>query len=106
MTGKIRPGHKFGEGDNRGESRWYQPGNVVRVNAFLDELRHLAAAKNASLAQLVIRWTLERPGITIALVGARNAEQAVQNAKAIEVRLTGEEIGFINKRLEALGELS
>lgn len=106
LTGKIRPGHKFGEGDNRGESRWYQPGNVVRVNAFLDELRSLAAAKNASLAQLVIRWTLERPGITIALVGARNAEQAVQNAKAIEVRLTGEEIGFINKRLEALGELS
>jgi aryl-alcohol dehydrogenase-like predicted oxidoreductase len=106
LTGKIGPGHRFGEGDNRGESRWYQPENVVRVNKFLDELRPLAAAKNASLAQLVIRWTLERPGITIALVGARNAEQAVQNAKAIEVKLSGEEIGFINKRLEGLGVLS
>jgi aryl-alcohol dehydrogenase-like predicted oxidoreductase len=106
LTGKIGPGHRFGEGDNRGESRWFQPENVARVNKLLDELRPLAAAKNASLAQLVTRWTLERPGITIALVGARNAEQAVQNAKAIEVKLSGEEIGFINKRLEALGVLS
>jgi aryl-alcohol dehydrogenase-like predicted oxidoreductase len=103
LTGKIRPGHRFGEGDNRGESRWYQPENVTRVNAFLEELRPLAAAKNASLSQLVIRWTLERPGITIALVGARNAEQAVQNARAIEIKLSGEEIGFINERVVALG---
>jgi aryl-alcohol dehydrogenase-like predicted oxidoreductase len=103
LTGKIRPGHRFGEGDNRGESRFYQPESVTLVNAFLDELRPLAAAKNATLSQLVIRWTLERPGITIALVGARNAGQAVENARAIEVRLSGEEIGFINERLEALG---
>jgi aryl-alcohol dehydrogenase-like predicted oxidoreductase len=99
LTGKIKPGHVFGEGDNRGESRFYQPDNVARVNAFLDQLRPLAAAKKATLAQLVIRWTLERPGITIALVGARNAEQAVQNARAIDVKLSGEEIAFINERL-------
>jgi aryl-alcohol dehydrogenase-like predicted oxidoreductase len=106
LTGKIKVGHRFGEGDNRGESRWYQPENVTRVNAFLDGLRPLAADKNASLAQLVIRWTLERPGITIALVGARNAEQAVQNARAIGVRLSEEEIRLIDERLEDLGVLS
>jgi aryl-alcohol dehydrogenase-like predicted oxidoreductase len=33
------------------------------------------------------------------LVGARNAEQAVQNARAIDVKLSGEEIAFINERL-------
>ena len=102
LTGKIRPGHRFGEGDNRGESRFYQPESVTRVNAFLDELRPLAAAKNATLSQLVIRWTLDRPGITIALVGARNAQQAVQNAEAIGVKLSDEEMEFINERLEAL----
>jgi len=102
LTGKIKPGHSFGEGDTRTGSRFYKPDNVLKINGFLDKLRPLAEAKSATLAQLVIRWTLERPGITIALVGARDAEQAVQNARAIDVKLTPEEIIFINSQLAAL----
>jgi aryl-alcohol dehydrogenase-like predicted oxidoreductase len=102
LTGKIRPGHRFGEGDTRESSPFYKAENIVRVNAFLDELKLLAATKKASLSQLVIRWTLEQPGIIIALAGARNAEQAVQNARAIEVKLSPEEIGFINEKLAKL----
>lgn len=102
LSGKIRPGHPFNEGDNRGDSKFYQGENLNRINAFLDELRPLAATKNATLAQLVIRWTIQRPGITIALVGARDARQAVQNARAIGVRLSAEEVGFIDSRLGAL----
>ena len=102
LSGKIKPGHRFNEGDNRGDSKYYQGGNFSRINAFLDELRPLAAAKGATLAQLVIRWTLQRPGITIALVGARDAKQAVQNAAAMEVALTDEEIRFIDGRLSVL----
>lgn len=102
LSGKIRPGHRFNEGDNRGDSKYYQGENLNRVNAFLDLLRPLAAAKNATLAQLVIRWTLQRPGITIALVGARDARQAVQNARAAQVELTAEEIAFIDNKLSTL----
>lgn len=102
LSGKIRPGHPFNEGDNRGDSKFYQGENLNRINAFLDELRPLAATKNGTLAQLVIRWTIQRPGITIALVGARDARQAVQNARAIGVRLSAEEVGFIDSRLGAL----
>jgi len=102
LTGKIRPGHSFGEGDTRAGSRFYKPENVVRINTFLDRLRPMAEARSATLAQLVIRWTLERPGITVALVGARDAAQAVQNARAIDVKLSPEEILFINRQLEGL----
>jgi len=102
LTGKIRPGHSFGEGDTRAGSKFYKPDNILNINSFLDKLRPMAEAKSATLAQLVIRWTLERPGITIALVGARDAEQAVQNARAIDVKLTPEEIVFINSQLPAL----
>lgn len=102
LTGKIRPGHRFGEGDTRASSQFYKEENVVRINAFLDSLYPLAAEKKATVSQLVIRWTLERPGITIALVGARDAAQAIQNADAIRVKLSGEEIAFINRQLEAL----
>ena len=102
LSGKIRPGHRFNEGDNRGDSKYYQGDNLNRINAFLDGLRPLAAAKNATLAQLVIRWTIQRPGITIALVGARDAAQAVQNARAGRVDLTVDEIAFIDKGLASL----
>jgi aryl-alcohol dehydrogenase-like predicted oxidoreductase len=102
LTGKIKPGHTFGEGDTREGNRFYTTENITRINSMLDGLRSLAAEKNATLAQLVLRWTVDQPGITIALAGARNAEQAVQNAKAADVKLTKEDIAFINDRLGKL----
>jgi aryl-alcohol dehydrogenase-like predicted oxidoreductase len=102
LSGKIKPGYRFNEGDNRGDSVFYQGEKLNRINAFLDELRPLAAAKNATLAQLVIRWTIQRPGITVALVGARDARQAVQNAAAIRVGLSPEEVAFIDRKVEGL----
>ena len=54
------------------------------------------------MGQLVIRWTVEQHGITIALVGARNAAQAIENAKAAQIALSAEEISFINSELEKL----
>ncbi|TWV96885.1 aldo/keto reductase [Chitinophaga pinensis] len=71
-----------------------------KVKAFLDSITPLAESKKASLAQLVLRWTTLQPGITIVLAGARNVEQAVQNAAAMNVQLTTDEIGFINRELE------
>ncbi|PSL24877.1 aldo/keto reductase [Chitinophaga ginsengisoli] len=99
LTGKIKPGHQFGEGDHRPNTKFYQPENLSRINAFLDQIKPMAESKSVTLAQLVIRWTIDRPGITVALVGARNAEQAIQNARAINVKLSAEEIKFINDRL-------
>lgn len=102
LTGKFKAGHHFEEGDNRGESRFYKPVNFQRISDMLDRLRPLAAQKNASLSQLVIRWTVERPGITVALVGARDAAQAIQNAKSINVKLSPEEMTFISTQVEDL----
>ncbi|RTQ49644.1 aldo/keto reductase [Hymenobacter gummosus] len=102
LTGKIKPGQDFGPGDLRNGHRLFTPENVTRVNAFLAQLQPLAESKNATLGQLVIRWTLAQPGITVALVGARDAKQAEQNARAIEVGLTAEEVSFISEKLAAL----
>jgi aryl-alcohol dehydrogenase-like predicted oxidoreductase len=102
LTGKIKPGHSFNEGDTREGNRFYTTENIKRINSFLDGLRPLAESKRATLAQLVLRWTIEQPGITIALAGARNVEQAVQNARAVDVKLTKEEINFINQKIKEL----
>jgi aryl-alcohol dehydrogenase-like predicted oxidoreductase len=99
LTGKIKPGHRFNEGDNRKESRFYSEDNIKSVNQFLDKLMPLAASKNATLSQLVIAWTLSQPGITIALVGARDTRQAIENAGASGIKLTQEEVNFVSEEL-------
>jgi aryl-alcohol dehydrogenase-like predicted oxidoreductase len=102
LTGKIKPGHVFNSGDTREGNRFYTDENIRRINGFLDELRPLAGDKQATLGQLVIAWTLRQPGITLALVGARNARQATENAKAADIALTTEEMQQINGALAKL----
>jgi len=102
LSGKIKPGHSFAEGDTRVDQPYYSDKNIPLINAFLEKIKPLADEKNATLSQLVIRWTVEQPGITIALVGARNAAQAIENAKAAQLKLNAEEISFINSELAKL----
>ncbi len=102
LTGKIKPGHVFSEGDHRASLYFFAEENIRRTNIFLDKISPLASERNVTLAQLVLRWTLEQPGITVALAGARNETQAIANAKASDLKLTGDEIAFINKALSQL----
>lgn len=102
LTGKMKPGHQFAEGDHRVNLYYFKDENIKRTNAFLEMIKPLAAEKKATLSQLVLRWTIEQPGITIALAGARNATQATENAKAVNVRLDKDEIAFITSELNKL----
>jgi aryl-alcohol dehydrogenase-like predicted oxidoreductase len=107
LTGKIKPGHVFAVGDHRPGTIFFSPENIRRVDRFLEQLQPLAKSKNALLSQLVLRWTIEQPGITIALAGARDKEQATENAKAADIMLSQSEIQFIDeeiKKLELVGE--
>jgi len=102
LTGKFTDDHQFNKGDNRADLPYFKGENLRKINAFLDKLRPLANDKNATLSQLVINWTLNQPGITVALVGARNAGQVKENISAAEIQLNDDELTFINKELEKL----
>ncbi len=102
LTGKIKTGHRFAEDDHRQENFLFTPTNIDRINAFLDSIRPIAQAHNATLAQLAINWTTRQPGLTAALVGARNATQAGENAKALDFTLTDDELAHIDANLAEL----
>ncbi len=102
LTGKITPDYPFAPGDSRPETPHFKVNNLIETNKFLDEIRPLAEEKGATLSQLVIAWTLCQPGITVALVGARTEEQVKQNAGALDVQLSADEVDMINKKLEKL----
>lgn len=100
LTGKITDDYVFAEGDHRPGTVPFRPQNRQRVNRFLDQIRPIAEEKGATLAQLVINWTIHRPAVVAALVGARNPEQVAENAKALEFTLSAEETERINTLLE------
>jgi aryl-alcohol dehydrogenase-like predicted oxidoreductase len=102
LTGKMKPGYQFEEGDHRANLFYFSDENIRRTNEFLDKIKPIAIHNNISLSQLVLSWTLAQPGITIALVGARNAEQALANAKAADISLLAEEVETITNHLNHL----
>ncbi len=100
LTGKVGPETRFPKGDLRGTDRRFTPENRARVRAALDRVRPIAARHTLTLAQLAIAWTVAQPGVTHALVGARNAEQARENAGAGKANLSAEEIADIGRDFE------
>lgn len=102
LTGKIKPGHVFNDGDHRAAISYFNGENLKRINTFLDRIKPMADDKGIALGQLVLLWTLAQPGITLTLVGARDARQAVQNAKTADASISSEEIAAISAALEAL----
>ena len=100
LSGKIGSNHQFGAGDVRSGNAWYQKENRSKVDALLNVIQSVAETKNLTIAQTVVAWTLEQKGCSHALVGARNADQAIANAKAGDVELTEEEIRVIRKAVD------
>jgi aryl-alcohol dehydrogenase-like predicted oxidoreductase len=91
LTGKVTPDRQFAPGDHRATHKFFTVENRKRVLAALEKVKPVADRHGASYAQLVINWTIHEPGITAALVGARNAEQAAHNAGAMRFTLSPEE---------------
>ncbi|MGC4032391.1 MAG: aldo/keto reductase [Tepidisphaeraceae bacterium] len=100
LTGKVGPDRTFENGDHRANHKFFTKENRQRVADALETLKPIADKHKASFAQLVINWTIHEPGITAALVGASNAEQATQNAAAMKFTLTNDERATIRKAFD------
>jgi aryl-alcohol dehydrogenase-like predicted oxidoreductase len=87
LTGKFGPDHVFQNGDHRSKNKLYQPENYQRVQQALARLGPIADQLGLKLGQLALAWVTSHPGVC-AIAGARNAEQAILNARAAEVSLS------------------
>jgi aryl-alcohol dehydrogenase-like predicted oxidoreductase len=102
LTGKITENYEFGEGDHRPHMPHFKPENLRKTNAMLDEIKPIAEAHDVTLAQLVLNWTAQQPGITAVLAGARNAKQMTENAASLHFKLSQEEMEKISQALDKL----
>lgn len=100
LTGKVGPDRQFGKDDQRNGNPRFSLENRKIIASMLEQFSPIAEAHQITTGQLVIAWTLAQPGCSHALLGARTAEQAIENAQAGAVQLTENEISQITQILE------
>ncbi|MFW6308915.1 MAG: aldo/keto reductase [bacterium] len=73
------------------EPKWSQVKKLVQI------LENIAEDRGVSIPQVSLNWVRQQNGVTSVLVGAKNPEQAAENAAAADWNLTETEIEKINK---------
>src|SRR5262249_21928195 len=95
------------KGDFRAHSPRFQDGNVEGNLALVEALRRVAAAREATVAQLAIAWVAAQGDDIIPLIGARKREQLQEALGATNIRLSGDELAAIERAVpkdSALGD--
>jgi len=105
LAGKLPRDHMFAAKDGRQKYPMFHGEEWRKNQDFLDRLRPIAEEAGATLAQVVINWTIQRPGITVALCGAKRPEQIRDNAAALSWKLTPDQIEHIDAAIAARGPI-
>lgn len=105
LAGHLPRDHVFPPGDGRAKYPMFQGAEWQKNQDFLDQLRPIAAECGRTLSQVVINWTIHRPGVTAALCGAKRASQARENAGAMGWQLTAAQTARIDAAIAARGEI-
>jgi aryl-alcohol dehydrogenase-like predicted oxidoreductase len=100
LTGKITPATKFPVDDLRSKDPKFQPPRREQYLAAVEQLDKLAYERyRKPVLALAVRWVLDRGGNTIALWGARRAEQLAPVADVMGWHLDGETLEEIDRIL-------
>lgn len=91
LTGAIDPNASFSEGDMRATIPRFQAENLAANQALVHHVRELAAAKEATPAQVALAWLLAQAPWIAPIPGTRKLSRLIENAGATEVRLSSDE---------------
>jgi aryl-alcohol dehydrogenase-like predicted oxidoreductase len=103
LGGRLPRNHKFQERDSRRNYPMYQGDEWQKNQDFVERLGEAAALSGDTVAQVVINWTTNQPGITAALCGAKRRWQIEELAGAMGWTLSTRQLAIINEALAARG---
>jgi aryl-alcohol dehydrogenase-like predicted oxidoreductase len=89
--------------DWRRRSEPFLEPNLSRNLALRDALRPIAERHRATVSAVAVAWTLAWPGVTGAIVGARNASQVDGWIGAGRLRLTAEDLAEVTEAVVRTG---
>ncbi len=104
LAGKLKQKSDLAADDNRRNYPMYQ-GDEWELNmSFVDVIRTIARESKQSVAAVVINWTIQQPGITAALCGAKRRWQLEETAAAMSWQLSEKQLLLIEDAIEVRGK--
>ena len=104
LAGRIPRDHVFPTTDSRHKYPMFQGDEWQKNCDFVDALRPIAAEAGRTVSQLVLNWTIHRPGIAVALCGAKRPNQLRENAGAMGWRLNSDQLARIDAAVALRGK--
>lgn len=102
LTGSIDAKTEFSAGDFRSFSPRFTNDARHANQALVEMLRDMAAAKQATSAQLALAWLLARKPFIVPIFGTRNLARVEENIGAAAVRLSEDEMVAIEAAISRI----
>lgn len=97
LSGKYRKGIKWPAGTRlKGEGK-HLPYDISKGEKILSAMEKISSRKNVPMSQIALNYSLQKPGITSVIIGARNEKQLIENIRTADWKLDGEEIKMLDK---------
>jgi aryl-alcohol dehydrogenase-like predicted oxidoreductase len=97
LTGKLKSMDALPETDNRKHQPRFQGDNFQRNLDLVSRIEEMAADKRCTPAQLVLSWLFYQGGNIVPIPGTKRRVTLNENANAVHVRLTDEDVGRLRK---------
>jgi aryl-alcohol dehydrogenase-like predicted oxidoreductase len=97
LSGRLTSSDDLAAGDLRRDLPRFQGENLACNLAVVEQLQRLANEQGATLSQLAIAWLLAQGDDIVPIPGAERRRWLEENARAVEVRLTPEDLAAIER---------
>ncbi len=94
LTGKYRSKADFGKSPRGGGIERYLDKKGTSILAALDKV---AAANDATLAEVSLAWLVAQPGVTAPIASATSVEQVKSLAKGVRLKLSDEDLQVLTE---------
>ncbi len=97
LTGAFQKPSDFAPDDFRAHSPRFQGENFQRNLELVNEIKAIAKEKDCTPAQLALAWLLAKGEEIIPIPGTKRAKRVSENAKAVEIELSSQDLQRIEK---------
>ncbi|PPC92454.1 MAG: hypothetical protein CTY36_13580, partial [Methylocystis sp.] len=95
ISGPWQAGAQAGRGDFRASIPRFQGENLEKNLALVEEIKRIAHARGATVAQVAIAWALSRGDDIVPLIGARRRDRLAESLGALALTLDREELSAL-----------
>jgi aryl-alcohol dehydrogenase-like predicted oxidoreductase len=96
LAGKYSRANPAPAGSRFAEAGQFVPFDKEVGYRVVDALKEVAARHDASPARVALAWVLGRPAVSSVIIAARRLDQLEDNIRAVDLRLSDEEIQLLD----------